>query len=195
VTAAPAATAPDVVAALRAAHLTVGTAESLTGGLVCGALTDVPGASATVRGAVVAYATDVKAAVLGVDANLLARGGAVQAEVAEQMAQGVREVLGVDVGVATTGVAGPDPQDGQPVGTVFVAVADADRVLVRRLALSGDRAAVRAGSVVGVLGLVAELLGSGSDGGAPSDEGPAGGGRGGGPPEEGSTEEPGASGR
>ncbi|MDR6861780.1 nicotinamide-nucleotide amidohydrolase family protein [Phycicoccus sp. 3266] len=159
-----AALATQVVAALRAAGVTVGTAESLTGGLVCGALTDVPGASATVRGAVVAYATELKAAVLGVDAGLLARGGAVQPEVAEQMARGVRTVLGVDVGVATTGVAGPDPQDGQPVGTVFVAVADADRVLVRRLALSGDRAAVRAGSVAGALGLVAELLGAGPAG-------------------------------
>ena len=160
-TAANAALATQVVAALRAAGLTVGTAESLTGGLVCGALTDVPGASATVRGAVVAYATELKAAVLGVDAGLLARGGAVQPEVAEQMARGVRGVLGVDVGVATTGVAGPDPQDGQPVGTVFVAVADGDRVLVRRLALAGDRAAVRAGSVTGALGLVGELLDTG----------------------------------
>ncbi|GAB3448192.1 hypothetical protein GCM10027517_33000 [Phycicoccus ginsengisoli] len=150
--------AAEVVAALRSAHLTVGTAESLTGGLVCGALTDVPGASATVRGAVVAYATDLKAAVLGVDAELLARGGAVQPEVAEQMARGVRTVLGVDVGVATTGVAGPDPQDGQPVGTVYVAVASGTRTLVRRLDLPGDRAAVRTGSVAGVLGLLAELL-------------------------------------
>ena len=153
-----AATATEVVAALRSAHLTVGTAESLTGGLVCGALTDVPGASATVRGAVVAYATDLKAAVLGVDADLLARGGAVQPEVAEQMARGVRAVLGVDVGVATTGVAGPDPQDGRPVGTVFVAAASGTRTLVRRLDLPGDRAAVRAGSVAGALGLLAELL-------------------------------------
>ncbi|MFC8503293.1 CinA family protein [Pedococcus sp. NPDC057267] len=167
-TAGNAALATQVVAALRAAGLTVGTAESLTGGLVCGALTDVPGASATVRGAVVAYATELKAAVLGVDAALLARGGAVQPEVAEQMARGVRTVLGVDVGVATTGVAGPDPQDGQPVGTVFVAVADADRVLVRRLGLAGDRAAVRAGSVAGALGLVAELLGPGPEGADPS---------------------------
>ena len=83
----------------------------------------MPGASAVVRGSVVAYATELKAQVLGVDADLLAAGGAVQAEVARQMATGVCRVLGADVGVATTGVAGPDPQDGQPVGTVFVAVA------------------------------------------------------------------------
>ena len=104
------------------------TAESLTGGLVCAALTDVPGASAVVRGAVVAYATELKAQVLGVDPDLLATGGAVQAEVARQMATGVCRVLGADVGVATTGVAGPDPQDGHPVGTVFVAVAAEGRV-------------------------------------------------------------------
>jgi nicotinamide-nucleotide amidase len=181
VTTGNAAPATQVVAAVRAAGLTVATAESLTGGLVCGALTDVPGASATVRGAVVAYATELKAAVLGVDAGLLARGGAVQPDVAEQMARGVRTVLGADVGIATTGVAGPDPQDGQAVGTVFVAVADADRVLVRRLALAGDRAAVRAGSVAGALGLVAELLGAGpagADAGSPQEPaeeaGPAG---------------------
>ena len=188
-TAAPAPLATQVVAALRAAGLTVGTAESLTGGLVCGALTDVPGASATVRGAVVAYATELKAVVLGVDAGLLARGGAVQPEVAEQMAQGVRTVLGVDVGVATTGVAGPDPQDGQPVGTVFVAVADADRVLVRRLALAGDRATVRAGSVAGALGLVAELLGAAPGSGTASGQ-PAGA-----RPGEGAAEEAGPAGR
>lgn len=190
-TAGNAALATQVVAALRAAGVTVGTAESLTGGLVCGALTDVPGASATVRGAVVAYATELKAVVLGVDTGLLARGGAVQAEVAEQMARGVRTVLGVDVGVATTGVAGPDPQDGQPVGTVFVAVADADRVLVRRLALAGDRAAVRAGSVGGALGLLAELLGAEDTAGGASHggEAPLGG------PDEGAAEEAGPLGR
>jgi nicotinamide-nucleotide amidase len=155
--------APEVVAALTAASLTIATAESLTGGLVCAALTDVPGASAVVRGSVVAYATELKEQVLGVDADLLAAGGAVQAEVAHQMATGVCRVLGSDLGVATTGVAGPDPQDGHAVGTVFVAVACADRVVVRELALTGDRAAIRRSTVVHALELVAGVVGGTED--------------------------------
>ena len=90
--------AAEVVSGLRQAGLTIGTAESLTGGLVCGALTSVPGASSVVRGGVVAYASDVKASVLGVDAELLRREGAVHAEVASQLAEGVRRVLSCDVG-------------------------------------------------------------------------------------------------
>ena len=146
-------TAGSLIALLGRHGLSIACAESLTGGLVCAALTDVPGASAVVRGSVVAYATDVKADVLGVDADLLASGGAVQAEVARQMAQGVCQVLGAEVGVATTGVAGPDPQDGQPVGTVFVAVACGDVVQVRRLALEGDRWAIRRACVEAALDL------------------------------------------
>ncbi|HEV7146427.1 MAG TPA: nicotinamide-nucleotide amidohydrolase family protein [Pedococcus sp.] len=153
-------TAPtEVVAALARASLTIGTAESLTGGLVCASLTQVPGASAVVRGAVVAYATDLKASLLGVDPELLAHGGAVQADVARQMAQGVCRVLGCAVGVATTGVAGPEPQDGQPVGTVFVAAAWGDRVVLRALSLQGSRESIRHESVLSALGLVAALVG------------------------------------
>jgi nicotinamide-nucleotide amidase len=148
-----------VVAALRRASLTIGTAESLTGGLVCAALTQVPGASAVVRGAVVPYATDLKAALLGVDPQLLARGGAVQADVARQMAHGVCRVLGCAVGVATTGVAGPDAQDGQPVGTVFVSAVWGDRVMLRSLQLTGTRDSIRHETVRSALELVAELVG------------------------------------
>jgi len=115
--------AADVVAVLRRRGETLACAESLTGGLVSAAVTDVPGASAVLRGGVVSYATDVKAGVLGVDRALLAHVGAVDADVARQMAKAVRRVMGSDWGVATTGVAGPDPQDGAAVGTVFVAVA------------------------------------------------------------------------
>ena len=154
----PRADAVTLVAALREARLTVATAESLTGGLLCGALTDVPGASAVVRGAVVAYATDVKASVLGVDAMLLERGGAVQGEVAVQLAQGVCRVLGTDIGLATTGVAGPDPQDGKAVGTVFVAAAHGDRVVLRPLVLHGDRARIRSDTVGAALECALEVL-------------------------------------
>jgi len=126
----PAAPQPDVparaqeaVRALLGAGATVATAESLTGGLVGAALTSVAGSSAVYRGGVVAYATDLKHTLLGVDAALLAERGPVDPDVAEAMAGGVRAGLGADYGVATTGVAGPDPQGSTPVGTVWVAVA------------------------------------------------------------------------
>jgi nicotinamide-nucleotide amidase len=115
--------AREVLGLARAQGLTLAVAESLTGGQLAAALTAVPGASAVFRGSVTAYATDLKASVLGVDAALLAKHGAVHEEVARQMAGGVRRLCGADLGVATTGVAGPDPQDGRPVGTVFVACA------------------------------------------------------------------------
>lgn len=116
--------AEELLARARYLRLTIAVAESLTGGQLAASLTAVPGASAVFRGSVTAYATDLKAAVLGVDAALLDQVGAVHPEVARQMAAGVRRLCRADVGVATTGVAGPQPQDGQPVGTVFVAVAD-----------------------------------------------------------------------
>jgi nicotinamide-nucleotide amidase len=150
--------AEAVVALLRELDLSVGTAESLTGGLVCGALTSVPGASTVVRGGVVAYATEVKADMLGVDRDLLARAGAVCEPVAAQLADGIRRVLRCAVGVSTTGVAGPDPADGQPVGTVFVGVSGPWGILVERLTLTGDRAEIRAASVLAVLTLLERAL-------------------------------------
>ena len=150
--------AADLVSVLTGRGQTVACAESLTGGLVCAALTDVPGASAVVRGAVVSYATALKATLLGVDPDLLARTGAVDAEVARQMAQGVCRVLASDWGVATTGVAGPDPQDGAAVGTVFVAVAGPGGSRVTEGHFDGDRAAIRAAAVTAALALLrAEL--------------------------------------
>ncbi len=149
----------DVVRRLVARGETVACAESLTGGLVTARLVDTPGASGAVRGGVVAYATALKATLLGVDADLLAVRGAVDADVATQMATGVADRLGADWGVATTGVAGPDPQDGVPVGTVFVAVVGPSVVVVERLTLEGDRAAVRRGAVDAVIALLARSLG------------------------------------
>lgn len=146
-----------VVAALRERHLTIATAESLTGGLLCAALTDVPGASSVVRGGVVIYATDLKGSLLGVDADLLRARGAVDPDVAVQMAEGVRRLLAADIGVATTGVAGPDPQDGRPVGTVHLAVAGPGSTRVRSLLLEGDRAAIRGATVAAALELVSRV--------------------------------------
>jgi nicotinamide-nucleotide amidase len=133
-------------------------AESLTGGLLAAELTAVPGASRSFRGSVTAYATELKRDVLGVDGGLLAERGAVDPMVAEAMARGVRHVLGADWGVATTGVAGPDPQDGKPVGTVYVAVAGPACATVAPLDLWGDRAAIRAATVTSAVELLVDAL-------------------------------------
>jgi nicotinamide-nucleotide amidase len=156
---------PDVsaaevlVRALAGRGWTVAVAESLTGGMVAASIVDVPGASRVLRGGVVAYATDLKAELLGVDAALLAEHGAVDPRVAEQMAQGVRRRLGADVGLATTGVAGPASQDGHPPGEVHVAVATPAGVRVESLRLEGDRAAVRARAGWAVLACAVNLVG------------------------------------
>jgi PncC family amidohydrolase len=146
--------AGQVLARLRAGGHTVAVAESLTGGLVAAALTDVPGSSVAFRGGVVAYATELTALLLGVDRGMLARHGAVYAPVAAAMAAGVRTRLGATYGVATTGVAGPDPADGQPVGTAHIAVSAADDTVVRTIALTGNRHQIRRLSVEHALGLL-----------------------------------------
>ncbi|MCB5169368.1 CinA family protein [Streptomyces bambusae] len=151
--------AEDVLALLAQRDETLAVAESLTGGLVAAELTAVPGASRSFRGSVTAYATELKQQVLGVDGPLLARSGAVNAQVAAEMAAGVRKVLDASWGIATTGVAGPEPQDGQPVGTVFVAVAGPAGGKTAALRLNGDRAEIRRESVRRVLELLlSELL-------------------------------------
>jgi len=119
--------AADIVRVATARGVTIAIAESLTGGDLVSALVGVPGASAVVRGSVVAYATDLKASLLGVDSTLLAVEGAVHPDVARQMAAGARRACATGdrpaaVGIATTGVAGPDTQDGKPVGLVYVGV-------------------------------------------------------------------------
>lgn len=161
--------AVETVFALSEQKVTVAAAESLTGGLVAASIVSVPGASSVFRGAVVAYATDLKHELLGVDADLLSAKGPVDPDVALQMASGVRSRLGADWGVSTTGVAGPGPQDGVAPGTVYVAVASEDASSVRRLDLSGDRTEVRSESVAAVLALLLaemrrETSGDGSDG-------------------------------
>ncbi|WP_374455294.1 CinA family protein [Nocardioides sp.] len=134
------------------------TAESLTGGLLSARLTDVPGASRSFVGAVVSYATRVKESFLGVPAEVVARHGVVSGECAESMASGVRARLDATWGMATTGVAGPDSQEGKAVGTVWVAVAGPDGAVVRRLALTGDRSTIREDTCREVLALLAGVL-------------------------------------
>jgi len=138
--------------------LTVAVAESLTGGEVSSVLVSVPGASAVVVGGVVAYATRIKSQVLGVDERRLERTGPVDGEVAKQMASGVAELMGADLGLATTGVAGPASVDNHRAGTVHVAVASPWGVVSRELHLEGDRAQVREGATTAVLALAVALL-------------------------------------
>lgn len=137
----------------------LGTAESLTGGLVGEAISAMPGASASYMGGVISYTDREKTALLGVPAELLKQRGAVSAEVAEAMAQGCRERLNVQVGLATTGVAGPTSDDrGTPVGTVFVACATPRACTVKRLLLEGDRRHIRVESTCAALRLAIRLV-------------------------------------
>jgi len=135
--------AAAVVAAAIARKLTVATAESLTAGMVAAELATVPGASATLQGGVVSYQSQVKAEVLGVDADLLVREGAVTEAVARQMAEGARRVLQADIAVSTTGVAGPEPHGGREVGTVWVGVAGPRGTRAIEFRFDGDRSRIR----------------------------------------------------
>lgn len=157
--------ADDVLHLARRVHVlllargeTLAVAESLTGGAVGAAMTAAPGASATFRGAVVAYASDLKVSLLGVDPGLLAQVGAVHPEVAAQLASGVRDRLAATYGLSTTGVAGPDPQDGRQPGEVYLGLARAEGTDVVALRLPGGRDQVRAATVREALAFLAERL-------------------------------------
>lgn len=137
---------------------TLAVAESLTGGLLAAEIVAVAGASQVFRGGVVTYATDSKADILGVDPALLAERGAVDPQVATQMAIGARRLFGADVAMSTTGVAGPQGQDGKLPGQVYVAVSTPTLTQVRELCLHGDRTAVRRATVQAALTLGASVL-------------------------------------
>lgn len=140
---------------------TVATAESLTAGLLTAVLTEVPGSSAVLRGGIVCYATDLKASLVDVDADLLARVGPVDPAVAVQLARGARRRCGADIGVGLTGVAGPDPQDGSPPGTVYVARSGIGRERVLQVPFAGPpegRWPVRAAAVRTALAMLRDLL-------------------------------------
>lgn len=151
--------AAEVVAALRRRGETLATAESLTGGLVGAALTAIPGASQVYRGGLITYATELKATLAGVAPAILAADGPVAATTAAELARGAARVCGASWGVATTGVAGPEEQDGHPVGQVYVAVASGvGDPLVRELSLTGDRRTIRRSTVGAALELLADQL-------------------------------------
>jgi competence/damage-inducible protein CinA-like protein len=149
----------------RARGWTLATAESCTGGLVAARLTSVPGSSAAFRGSVVAYANEVKESTLGVPAAVLAEHGAVAAETAAAMAVGVRKALGVDVGIADTGIAGPGggtPE--KPVGLVHLHVVTPEAEAGREFTFPGDRESIRTRATVGALHLARRVLTQGRDG-------------------------------
>jgi nicotinamide-nucleotide amidase len=157
-------TSAEIIATLIERGYQIAVAESLTGGLLVAELINTPGASQVVVGGVVAYNTELKASVLNVDAGALAEHGAVHPDVAAQMATGVRAALALaagppHIGISTTGVAGPEPQDGQSVGTVYLGFAIGGDVSVKRLALTGSRADIRSATVSEVLSELARLLG------------------------------------
>ncbi|MBT8160182.1 MULTISPECIES: CinA family protein [Arthrobacter] len=138
--------------------LTVATAESLTAGLVAATLADTPGASGMLQGGVVAYQNSVKSAVLGVPADLLDAVGSVDGGVAGAMADGARRACGADVGVSTTGVAGPLAHDGKPVGTVYIGIATADGSVAYAYSFEGDRPGIRAQALSAALERLLECL-------------------------------------
>jgi nicotinamide-nucleotide amidase len=150
--------AAALIATLTARGETVAAAESLTAGLVCATLARVPGASAALRGGLVVYATELKAALAGVDPALLAEHGAVHPEVAAQLAAGARDRCGATWGLGLTGVAGPSPQDGVEPGTVHVGLAGPGIRTVRTVGLSGDRDLIRTQSVLAAFALLGEHL-------------------------------------
>ncbi len=139
--------AAELVAELRARGQTVATAESLTAGLLSATIAGVPGASTVLRGGLIVYATDLKHALAGVGEATLIAHGPVAASTAEQLAAGARTRCVAHYGLGLTGVAGPDPQDGIAVGTVFLGIAGVDGTEVIRLQLSGDRWQIRLGAV------------------------------------------------
>ena len=145
---------------LLAREETVAAAESLTAGLFCATLASVPGASATLRGGAVVYATDLKTALAGVPAGLLAEHGPVSEPTAAALAEGIRTRCAATWGVGLTGVAGPDPVDGHGPGRVYLGISDRSATEVVVLDLPGDRAAVRAGAVeAACAGLLARMAG------------------------------------
>ncbi len=137
--------------------LTVATAESCTGGLVAHVITEVPGSSGHFRGGIVAYSNEVKSAELGVPADVLRAHGAVSAQVARAMADGVRASLGTDLAVAVTGIAGPDGgTESKPVGLTYIAVAGPHGAEVRRFVWSGTRSANKLASADAALQLLVD---------------------------------------
>ena len=139
--------ANELIQKLSQRHLTISVAESLTGGLVAASLTQIPGASAVFKGGIIAYRDEIKQKVLKVDPALITKFTSISEPVAQSMATNIREIMNTDIGIATTGVAGPDKSDGFAPGIVFVAISIGDHKICQKLELVGDRTQIRDQSV------------------------------------------------
>lgn len=160
--------AKAVISALNQRGLSLATCESLTAGLVCASLAEVPGASTVLRGGLVTYATQLKQKLAGVDENQLAAHGPIHPETARQMAVGAKDRCGADIGVGLTGVAGPDPQDGHPVGEIYIAVASSKQSEVEQVVVDGhlpegSRQQLRDLAVIKVFELLLRFVGDGRE--------------------------------
>ena len=148
-----------LVQILKDKRMTIATAESCTGGLLGKRITDVPGASAVYPGGVISYSNRIKHAVLGVDQALLDELGPVSEPVARQMAEGVRKVIGAELGVSVTGIAGPDSDEtGRPVGLVYICASDGLTTVAREYRFDGDRTAVRTRAAEAAAELTLQLI-------------------------------------
>ena len=137
----------ELIQKLGQRHLTISVAESLTGGLVAASLTQIPGASAVFKGGIIAYRDETKEQVLKVDPALIIKFTSISDPVAQSMATNIREIMNTDIGIATTGVAGPDKSEGFAPGIVFVAISIGDHNICQKLELVGDRTQIRDQSV------------------------------------------------
>jgi PncC family amidohydrolase len=146
------------LAMLRARRETLAVAESLTAGMVSATVAAIPGASDVLRGGLVAYASDAKTSVLGVDPAVVERYGVVSGECAAAMAAGARTLFAATWSVSTTGVAGPDEQEGKPVGTVFVGIAGPTKAWSESVQMRGSRQRIREGTVVAALRLLYDAV-------------------------------------
>ena len=137
----------ELIQKLGQHNLTISVAESLTGGLVAASLTQIPGASAVFKGGIIAYRDETKEQVLKVDPALITKFTSISEPVAQSMATNIREIMNTDIGIATTGVAGPDKSEGFAPGIVFVAISIGDHNICQKLELVGDRTQIRDQSV------------------------------------------------
>ncbi len=137
----------ELIKKLGQHNLTISVAESLTGGLVAASLTQIPGASAVFKGGIIAYRDETKQQVLKVDPALITKFTSISEPVAQSMATNIREIMNTDIGIATTGVAGPDKSEGFAPGIVFVAISIGDHNICQKLELVGDRTQIRDQSV------------------------------------------------
>ena len=137
----------ELIQKLGQLNLTISVAESLTGGLVAASLTQIPGASAVFKGGIIAYRDETKEQVLKVDPALIIKFTSISEPVAQSMATNIREIMNTDIGIATTGVAGPDKSEGFAPGIVFVAISIGDHNICQKLELVGDRTQIRDQSV------------------------------------------------